>query len=164
MSTLEPWARTNGFLERLTQIKDLESVATHVSGVGFLTLITRITMVQTEQQSTVSPPASIVTNLGDLARKRVEAATTLQAELFKELQEIGQYWSARAKTEADLVSGLIGRLTSARSVPESAQAYQEWASQWMSMTVEDSQHLVADGFKLAQTAARSLSNGSGGSG
>jgi hypothetical protein len=75
------------------------------------------------------------------------------------LQEISQYWSARAKVETDLASELIGKLTSARSVPESAKAYQEWVNQRMSMTVEDSQHLVADGFKLVQTAARSLSNG-----
>jgi hypothetical protein len=130
-----------------------------------LILCRRITLVQAEQQSTAWPPISIGTNLGDLARKRVEAATALQAEVFKELQEIGQYWSARAKAEADLASDLISKLTSAGSIPDRAKAYQEWASQRMSMTIEDNQHFISDGFKLVEAAARSLSNGgAGGSG
>ncbi len=110
-------------------------------------------------KSTASATSSIVANLGEMTKKRVEATAAAQAELFQELQQISQHWTARAKSEADLASELVSKLTSARSVPEGAKAYQEWASQRMQMAFEDGQHLVADSFKLLETAARRLSDG-----
>ena len=106
-------------------------------------------------------PTSIITSLGEMGKKRAEAVAAMQAELFREFQEISQYWTGRAKTEADLASELISKLTAARSVPEIAKAYQEWASRRMQMVLEDGQHLFADSFKLTETTAQWFSDGAG---
>lgn len=116
-------------------------------------------MAQTDKSAAPTAPAFIVADLGEITKKRVEAAATAQAELFRELQEISRYWTARAKSETDLASELVSKLTGARSIPETATAYQEWASQRMQMALEDGQHLIADSFKLMETAARPFSNG-----
>jgi hypothetical protein len=117
-------------------------------------------MAQVDKSTTTATSSSIINNLGEMTKQRVEASALAQTELFRELQEISQHWSARAKSEADLASELIGKLTSARSVPEGAKAYQEWAGQRMQRAVEDAQHLIADGFKLMETITRRFSSGS----
>lgn len=102
---------------------------------------------------------SVFAGLGETGKQRVEAAVAVQAELFDELREMNQLWFARAKSEADLASDLVAKLTSAHSVPESTTACREWATRRMEMAVEDGQHLLADSFKLMQTAGRLYSNG-----
>ena len=116
-------------------------------------------MTQTDKSTASATSTSIVDNLGEIAKKRVEATAAAQAALLKEYQEIGQHWSNRAKSEADLASELIGKLTSARSFPETATACQEWAGRRMQLVLEDGEHLLADSLKFLETAARSFSNG-----
>ena len=120
-------------------------------------------MAQADKSTASATSNSLVTELGEIANKRAEAMAAVQAELFKRLQEISQHWVARAKSEADLASELVSKLTSARSVPETATAYKEWASRRMQMAAEDGQRLFADSFKLIETSARLFSNGDSGS-
>jgi hypothetical protein len=110
-------------------------------------------------KSTVST-SSLVPNLGEIGKFRAEAFAAVQAELFKEFQEISEHWSARAKSEAELASELVTRLTSAGSVPDTAKVYQEWASRRMKMALEDGQRLFGDSVKVLETAARLFANGS----
>ena len=119
---------------------------------------TRVIMAHADKPTASTTSTSIIADLGEMGKKRAEAMATMQAELFKEFQEISQYWTGRAKAEADLASELISKLTAARSVPETAKAYQEWASRRMQLAVEDSQRLFADGLKFAETGARLCSN------
>ncbi len=119
-------------------------------------------MTQVDKSSVGTTSMSIVASLGEMTKKRVEATAAAQAELVKQLEKIGQHWTARAKSETDLASELISKLTDARSVPEGAKAYQEWAGRRMQMAFEDGQHLVADSFKLMETAVRGFSNGGAG--
>ena len=63
------------------------------------------------------------------------------------------------KSEATLASEFANKLTAARSIPETATAYQKWASQRMEMAAEDAKHLLADSQKFAETGARLLSSG-----
>ena len=72
---------------------------------------------------------------------------------------MSQQLFVRARAEIDLVSDLVNKLTSVRSVPETATAYQQWASRQMQMTVEDGQRLFADSLDLMQRWARILSIG-----
>lgn len=103
-------------------------------------------------------------NLSEAGKKQVEAISAMQADLFKELQEIGEHWTARAKSETDLASELVGKLTNAGSIQETATAYQEWAIRRAQMAVEDGQRLFTDNVKLMETAGRLLSNGGSKSG
>jgi hypothetical protein len=118
----------------------------------------------TEGSTKSATSSASFTELGEIGKKRAEAMVAVQTELFEELQEISQHWVARAKSETDLASELVAKLTSARSAPETASAYQEWARRRMRMAVEDSQRLFADSLKLMQTGARLFSNGAIGGG
>jgi hypothetical protein len=62
------------------------------------------------------------------------------------------------QSQAKLGSEFVAKLTAARSIPEVATAYQEWASRQMEMAAEDAKRIFADGQKLAETGARLLSN------
>jgi hypothetical protein len=87
----------------------------------------------------------------------------VQAELLNTLQA-SQHCAVRAKSEADLASELMTKLTNTRSMPEIAAAYQEWASRRMRMAVDDSQRLFADSLNLMETSVRLFSGGSIGGG
>jgi hypothetical protein len=109
--------------------------------------------------STKSAPSnSLFTELGEIGKERAEAMAAVQTELLDGFQEIGQHWVARATSETNLASELAAKLTSARSVPETMTAYQEWASRRMQLAIEDSRRLFADGLKLAETGARLFTN------
>jgi Phasin protein len=84
-------------------------------------------MAQTEKSTPSATSNSFAANFSKAGQKQVEAISAMQADVFKELQEMGEYWTARAKSETDLASELLGKLTNARSIPETATAYQEWA-------------------------------------
>lgn len=114
-------------------------------------------MAQTENQTTSAAPNSLA-SLGKAGTQRVEAIRAMQADLFKEIQEIGEHWTARVKSETDLGSELLGKLKNARSIPETATAYQEWAIRRAQMAVEDGQRLLTDNIKLMETAAQLFSN------
>jgi hypothetical protein len=110
--------------------------------------------------STKSAPSnSLFTELGEIGKERAEAMAAVQTELFDGFQEISQHWVARAKSETELASEMVAKLTSARSVPETMTAYQEWASRRMQLAMEDSQRLFADSLKLAATGARLFTKG-----
>src|SRR6516165_9098620 len=83
----------------------------------------RVMMAQADKSTASATSTSIIADLSEIGKKRAEAVATMQAELFKEFQEISQYWTGRAKTEADLASELLSKLTDARSVQETAKAY-----------------------------------------
>ncbi len=116
-------------------------------------------MAKAEKSTASATPNSSAANLSKAGKKHVDAISAMQADVFKELQEIGEHWTARAKSESDLASELLGKLTSARSIQEAATAYQEWAIRRAQMAVEDGQRLFTDNVKLMETAARLLSNG-----
>ncbi len=83
----------------------------------------------------------------------------MQTEQLEKLQEVNRNWIDRMKSQAKLGSEFAAKLTAARSIPEVATAYQEWAGRQMEMAAEDAKRIFADGQKLAETGARFLSNG-----
>jgi hypothetical protein len=116
-------------------------------------------MAQVDKSASSATLNSIVTSLGEIGKKRAEAIAAVQTELFNGLQEISQHWVARAKSETDLASELVSKLTNARSVLESATAYQQWASRRTQMALEDGQRLFTDSIKLVETSTRLFLNG-----
>lgn len=104
-------------------------------------------------------PNLFLPEIGGLAKKRVEELAQFQSELLEQIQEVNRQWLDRMKSEATLASELANKLSSARSIPETATAYQKWASRRMEMAAEDAQRLLADGQKFAETGARLVSRG-----
>ena len=114
---------------------------------------------QIDKTSKSTTSGSIFAQLSDAGQQHVKTLVATQTEFFNRIQELNQYWFARAKSEAELTSDLVTKLMSTRSVPESVTACQEWSKQRMEMAVEDSQRLFADGLKLMETSARLFPNG-----
>ncbi len=83
---------------------------------------------------------------------------SLQAELFKYLEETNQNWSTRMQSEAAMVSEFATKLASARSFSETAAACQEWTDRHIELLAKDSQHLFADTKKLMEAGAQVLAN------
>lgn len=96
---------------------------------------------------------------GAMGKKRMEEFAKAQTELLDKLQETNQQWTERMQSEATLASEFAAKLTAARSIPEVATAYQEWAGRHMEMAAQDAKRIFADGQKLAETGVRLLSNG-----
>jgi uncharacterized protein with PIN domain len=106
----------------------------------------------------------IPVEFAEIGQKRVEAMMNLQQELFGRFAEFTQAWFARAKSEADLASEFVTKLTAARSVPETATACQECMDKRMEMLAEDSRRLFNDSQKFLHMGTRLLMNGSAGNG
>jgi hypothetical protein len=109
-----------------------------------------------------SPMANIIpAELVEMGKQRVEVLMEIQKELFDVFQEINQAWFDRARSAATVHSELISKLSAARSVPETADAYQQCMGKRMEQMVEDGRQLFADGQKIVNLSTKFLTNGSG---
>ena len=120
-----------------------------------------VAMTQKETQSDKAkelPSILIPLEIATMGKKRLEEFVAIQKEQLEKLQEVNRHWIERMQSAATLASEYAAKLTAARSIPEAATAYQEWAQRHMEMAAEDGKRIVADGQKLAETGARLLSN------
>src|SRR5262245_9332882 len=115
----------------------------------------------TDESKELPVPNFIPVEFVELGKKRVEVLMELQKDLIDAIQEINQAWIARAKSEANLNSELVTKLSAARSVPETADAYQQVIGKRMELLVEDSRRLLSDSQKFVSLGTRFLSNGVG---
>ena len=87
-------------------------------------------------------------------KERADALLTMQKELFDAYQAVCLNWQLRAKSEIDVWSELAKKLTEARSVPESLQAYRRCLSLRLQLASEDGQHLLDDAQKIVGVMTR----------
>ena len=106
---------------------------------------------QSSLASLISPEFSA------MGERRLERFAEIQKQQLGIVQEINRHWIDRMQSEAKLASEFATKLTSARSMPEVAMAYQEWTSRHLDMATEDAKRIVADSQKLVETGARLLS-------
>ena len=122
----------------------------------------RHTQRQYYQEPKESPITNIIpTEIVEMGKQRVEAIMEIQKELFDVFQEINQAWFDRVRSAATINSELISKLTAARTVPETADAYQQCMGKRMELMVEDGRRLFADGQKIVNLSTKFLTNGSG---
>jgi hypothetical protein len=113
------------------------------------------------EESNGAPMANILpAEFVEIGKKRVEAMMEIQQELFEVFQEINQAWFDRARSAATINSELIAKLTAARTVPETADAYQQCMGKRIEMLVEDGRRLFADSQKIVNLGTKFLANGS----
>jgi Phasin protein len=103
--------------------------------------------------------ALIPSELLDVAKKKIEALLEVQKELMQTLEGINHELFNRAKKEAELASEFVGKLASARSVPDATTTYHEWASKEMELLAADGRQMFAHGEKIMQASRRLFSNG-----
>ena len=76
--------------------------------------------------------------------KRVEAVKEVQTQLLDTFEQ----QLARGKQEMEFASEFAGEISSARSVPDVMNAYQNWISKRMALYIEDSQRVLNTAMKL----------------
>ena len=112
-------------------------------------------MSQTERRTDKAEKSAlsnlIPPKLAAMGNKRLAELVAMQTEQLEKLQEVNRNWIDRMQSQAKLGSEFVAKLTAARSIPEVATAYQEWASRQMEMATEDAKRIFADGQKLAET-------------
>jgi hypothetical protein len=86
----------------------------------------------------------------DQAQEQAKSVFATQKELLDALERMNEYWFARAKSEAELVTSVANKLASARSVPDLNSVCQDWLGQRMQRYVEDSNHVFDDVQKLSR--------------
>jgi hypothetical protein len=118
-------------------------------------------MTQKEQRMSTKPtlPNANPAELAQMGKKQVEAMIDVQTDFINAIEEVNREWAARVKAEQDLATEFAGKLTAARSIPETAGICQEWMSRRMALFAEDSRRFVADIQKFTMATARVLSNG-----
>jgi Phasin protein len=90
------------------------------------------------------------------AEKQFRAVAETQKDIFETLMKMNQHWMERASAEAQSMTDLGTKLTSARSLPDAAEAYQQWVTERTRTLAEDSQHFMADCQKFFDGVTRSL--------
>jgi len=94
-----------------------------------------------------------------IGQKSFEGLASAQSELLGKIQKANQDWFERMQLEASEASKLASRLTTARSLPETTAACQEWASRRIEIAAEYSKRLLDNGQQFVETGARLFSNG-----
>ena len=111
--------------------------------------------VETAMQSATLIPSELI----EITRKRIESLLDVQKELMQMLEGINHDLFNRAKKEAELASEFVGKLASAKSVPDATSTYHEWATKEMELLAADGHQMFANSEKLMQASRRLFSNG-----
>ena len=80
--------------------------------------------------------------------KRVEAVKEAQTQLLDTFEQFNLQQLARGKQEMEFASEFAGEISSARSVPDVMNAYQNWISKRMALYMEDGQRVLNTTKKL----------------
>jgi Phasin protein len=94
-----------------------------------------------------------------LAKDRSEALLEMQKEVLSICEQANRFWLEHINREADLSSQLAAKITAAKSMPEVATAYQEWAGEHVKQLASDGESLVANVQRLAGLSMRILGDG-----
>ena len=88
--------------------------------------------------------------------KRVGAVKKVQKQLLDTFEQFNRQQLVRSKQEAELASEFAGKITSARSVPDVINAYQNWISKRMALYAKDGRKLFDDSQRILNTTMKPL--------
>jgi hypothetical protein len=91
--------------------------------------------------------------------KRVETVKEVQKQLLDTFEQFNRQQLARGKQEMEFASEFAGKITSARSLPDVMNAYQNWISKRMALYMEDGRKLFEDSHRVLNTTMKLLSIG-----
>ena len=88
--------------------------------------------------------------------KRVEAVKEVQKQLLDTFEQFNRQQLVRSKQETELASEFAGKITSARSVPDVINAYQNWISKRMALYAKDGRKLFDDSQRILNATMKPL--------
>ncbi len=91
-------------------------------------------------------------------RQRLEDLSGAQSEFWDKLQDSNKKWLDRMQNEASMAADFANRLTSARSLTETASLFQNWTVKHMEMASEDARRVITDTQDILTAGARFWTN------
>jgi hypothetical protein len=114
--------------------------------------------LMSKDSSTKTPlPGFDFADVGKLGQKQADAFLDMQRQLWNLVEEANRSWVARAQLERDLASDLANQLSAAKTLPDVAKVYQDWAGRRLQVLADDNRRLVADSQKLMSAATQFFS-------
>ena len=107
------------------------------------------TRTQADKPAKGASPNPVQPESAVFGNNRLDELFAAQTRQLEKLQELSENWSYRARWEAALASELSIKLLAARSAPEVANAYQQWAIPHMERAAEDAKRILTDSQKFA---------------
>jgi hypothetical protein len=112
-----------------------------------------------EQAAIRSTMQSGVEGLAKAAETQAQGVMAVQQELWRLLEEARQDWLKLTEREAQLTSDLSVTLSSCKTIPEIAKAYQDWMSESFMTLGQESQRMFANSQKFMTSAMTTMGNG-----
>jgi hypothetical protein len=118
-------------------------------------------MAAKDQRGPGKPPLPNMdpAEFADMTRKQVDTMVGMQKEFMKNFEEANQVWAARMQAETALATEFAGKLSAARSLPETTSILQEWMTRRMALLAEDSQRFATDMQKVMSATTRLMPPG-----
>jgi hypothetical protein len=87
-------------------------------------------------------------------RHRLEEFTDAQAQFWDCVQDSNRKWLDRMQNEASMAADFANKLTSAKSLVETANLFQNWTVKHMELASEDARRMLADTQEIMAAGAR----------
>ena len=97
-----------------------------------------------------------------VGRHQFQVLLDMPQQLLQSAEEIGEVWNAHAESEGKLVSELMKKLASAKTLPDAMSAYQQCMYGQLEILSRDSQRLFHGAEKLVTRNLNIFSNVSAG--
>jgi hypothetical protein len=92
-------------------------------------------------------------------QEQAEAMLGMQKELLEACDQASRAWLERVKSEMDLWTELVAKLSSTRSLPDALGSYQVCVTQRMQMAAEDGRRMSDEYQRFLQKFTRLLPSG-----
>jgi Phasin protein len=96
-----------------------------------------------------------------MGSKNLEAFAAAQKRFFEALEQANRDWLDRLNEGAALTSDFTRKVSAARSIPDAAAGYQEWANQQMALVSRQTQKFMEDSQKFMNACVKIAGNGKG---
>ncbi|WP_424361977.1 hypothetical protein [Methylocystis parvus] len=91
-------------------------------------------------------------------RQRLEDFAGAQAQFWDRVQDSNRKWLDRIQTEANMAADFANKLTSAKSLTDTAHIFQNWTVKHMEMATEDARRMLSDTQEIIAAGARFWTN------
>jgi hypothetical protein len=115
-------------------------------------------MTQQEERQGDRGPAQRASEFMTEGQHRLEEMADAQSQFWDKLQHANRNWLDRMQNEASMAADFASKLTSAKSLTETANLFQSWTVKHMEMASEDARRMMSDTQEIMAAGARFWSN------
>ena len=118
----------------------------------------------TEAHSNPILPNFMSPDVAGVGKRQFETMAEVQKEFLNALNKANRVWVDCFNEEATLTANFTKKVTTARSIPEVAAAYQEWASQQMELFSRQAKKILDETQDFTKACGQIVGNTKGSAG